>query len=129
MKICVYLVMFLLVDPVLRIAGVAVSALYLLGLLVLGVALLVRRKAPSQNAPQWTETSSACGYLPVVFVPVSTAAQWSAMPERVEAAPGYAAARYPWSQQGQSQSAAAVAASERWIPPGGAPLWVNEGTR
>ncbi|TDH48135.1 hypothetical protein E2F47_25050 [Mycobacterium eburneum] len=52
MKVLVYLVMWLLLDPILRVAGVAVSGLFLVGMVALGVYLLLRRTDRGTRGPQ-----------------------------------------------------------------------------
>ncbi|GAB4984617.1 hypothetical protein MAHJHV58_00160 [Mycobacterium avium subsp. hominissuis] len=52
MKVALYLGMLLLLGPILRVAGVAVSGLFLVVMLALGVYLIMRGKDRSGRAPQ-----------------------------------------------------------------------------
>lgn len=52
MKFLVYLLMWLLLEPILQVGGVTVAGLFLVGLVVLGVYLLVRRKDRPVRGPQ-----------------------------------------------------------------------------
>lgn len=52
MKFVVYLLMWLLLEPILQVGGVTVGGLFLIAMLGLGVYLLVRRKDRPANGPQ-----------------------------------------------------------------------------
>ncbi|MGD9622315.1 MAG: hypothetical protein AB7G47_20015 [Mycolicibacterium sp.] len=130
MKIVVYLVMFLLIGPVQRFAGVAVTGLYLLTMAVIGVVLLVRRSGRDRNAPQQPVAPAVYGYgAPAVYVvvppatPAHPSAGWSAT--AWDARPLAAHPAYHWPQQNHPQ----LGSASYRVPPGGAPPWVYEGQR
>ncbi|MBU8817563.1 hypothetical protein KL864_16805 [Mycolicibacterium goodii] len=51
MKVVLYLLMFLLLEPILRVAGVAMAGMFLAFMVALGVYLLVRRTDRAQSGP------------------------------------------------------------------------------
>lgn len=52
MKFLVYLLMWLLLEPILQVGGVTVAGLFLVVMFGLGVYMLVRRKDHSRRGPQ-----------------------------------------------------------------------------
>lgn len=52
MKVALYLLMLLLLDPIVRVGGVVVAALFLMVMFALGVYLLVRRTDRPRMGPQ-----------------------------------------------------------------------------
>lgn len=148
MKIAVYLVLFLLGDPISRIAGSAVAAWYLLALIALGVALLVRSSERKQNAPQYRPPAAPYpyGWSQYSAPPVYRAApppppQWpvpTQIPMHYQWGPPAPHQLQPHPQpqpQPQRQPPVAVPTQRRadcdevphLVPPGGAPLWLRQG--
>lgn len=151
MKIVVYLVMFLMIDPLVRLAGVALTGLYLMAMVALGVVLLVRGSGRRQNAPQQGAPPvvyGPIGYGPIGYGPVGygpvvpggggppvyvvapttpmapPSAAWGATPSGW-GVPPLAPPLARWFDQRPRE----LPAPRYRVPPGGAPLWVHEGKR
>lgn len=145
-KLLVYLLMFLLLEPILRLAGVVASGLYLALLAGLGIALLVRRTDRRRSGPQYgypgyvTTAGGVSGYVHTPW-PYGPPAPWPA--EYVT--PGYAPADPPAYAPNVAPSAplrprvqpaptAAVVADPRggdpvaalWLDDPSAPHWIRE---
>ena len=117
MKTLVYLVMFLLLDPVLRLGGVVVAGLYLLVLVGVGIALLVGRKDRRGNGSQqqyrghWPAGYADRGNGYGAPVPPGYARSYWDYGPPVHYPPGRIGAGAPWPQ------AAAASAPVPWAAP------------
>ncbi|ART74382.1 hypothetical protein BTO20_37830 (plasmid) [Mycobacterium dioxanotrophicus] len=72
MKFVVYLLMWLLLDPIRQVGGVKVAGLFLMGMVGLGVHLLVRRKDHSNSGLQDHYYRDPGDVAPVVYVVAPT---------------------------------------------------------
>lgn len=68
MKFLVYLLMWLLLEPILQVGGVTVAGLFLVVMFGLGVYMLVRRKDHSGRGPQDYYPQGGHESGPVVYV-------------------------------------------------------------
>lgn len=141
-KLLVYLLMFLLLEPILRWAGVAVSGLYLVLLAGVGIALLVGATNRRRSGPQRAHSGFVPGYghAPWPYGPPAQWPAWYGAPGYTPAAPlAYAPHLAPTTAtpprpQVQTAASPAVVAdrdavdavSALWLDDPSAPHWIRD---